>query len=134
MVEIAVTLSVIGIIAGIVVPRVNPLLDAAATRAAASELLASLAAARHSALAESRVVAVRLDGAAGSFTVFAGSDTILVRPVRAEHGVEFESTRDSIAYGASGRGYGAANTTVILRRGAVAETVVVSRLGRARWR
>ncbi len=134
LVEIAVTLSVIAIISGIAIPRVSPMLDAAAARSAASELLASIAAARHAAVAESRVVAVRMDSAAGAFTVFAGADTILVRPVRAEHRVEFVSTRDSIAFGPSGRGYGAANTTVVLSRGAVAETVVVSRLGRARWR
>ena len=40
---------------------------------------------------------------------------------------------DTVTYGASGRGYGAANSTIVLSRGAAAETVFVARLGRARW-
>ena len=52
---------------------------------------------------------------------------------RAELGVAFTASRNSVIYGASGRGYGAANSTIVLSRGAAAETVYVARLGRARW-
>ena len=65
-------------------------------------------------------------------TVFAGPDTIERRPLGTVHGVRLTVTRDSIAYAANGMGYGAANTRVILSRGAAAETVTVSRLGRVR--
>jgi hypothetical protein len=41
-------------------------------------------------------------------------------------------TRDSIAFYPSGLGYGAANTRLIVSRGAAAETVTVSRAGRVR--
>jgi hypothetical protein len=47
--------------------------------------------------------------------------------------VAVASSRDTVTYGASGRGYGAANSTIVLSRGAAAETVFVARLGRARW-
>ncbi|MBK5189740.1 MAG: hypothetical protein JJD97_15970, partial [Gemmatimonadaceae bacterium] len=53
--------------------------------------------------------------------------------LRTELGVAFAASRDTVTYGASGRGYGATNSTIVLRRGAAAETVYVARLGRARW-
>ena len=48
------------------------------------------------------------------------------------HGVSLVTTRDSIAFDARGLGYGAANLTLVARRGAAADTLVVSRLGRTR--
>ena len=48
------------------------------------------------------------------------------------YGVNFSTTRDSIAFTSGGLGYGAANTQIILRRGVAADTIAVSRLGRAR--
>ena len=61
------------------------------------------------------------------------TDTLLIRPLSAVHpGVTLEASRDSIAYAASGLGWGAANSTVVARHGVAAETVWVSRLGRVR--
>ena len=74
-----------------------------------------------------------MDSTAGLLRILAGADTLLVRPLRAELGVVFAASRDTVTYGASGRGYGAANSTIVLSRGAAAETVYVARLGRARW-
>ena len=48
------------------------------------------------------------------------------------HGVTLSATRDSMAYAPNGLGYGASNLSIIVRRGAVTDTVVVSRLGRVR--
>jgi hypothetical protein len=76
--------------------------------------------------------AVRLDADRASVPVHAGADTALRRPLAAAHGVTLATTRDSAAYAPSGLGFGASNLSAVLRRGGVAETVVVSRLGRVR--
>jgi hypothetical protein len=52
--------------------------------------------------------------------------------VGALYGVRLEPSRDSMAYAPSGLGWGGANLRVVVRRGAAADTVVVSRLGRVR--
>jgi hypothetical protein len=52
--------------------------------------------------------------------------------VQALYGVRVTASRDSMAYDARGLGYGAANLSVVVHRGRVAETVYVSRLGRVR--
>jgi 23S rRNA (cytidine1920-2'-O)/16S rRNA (cytidine1409-2'-O)-methyltransferase len=59
-------------------------------------------------------------------------DTLLDLPLGARYGIALSSTRDSIAYGPTGRGYGASNTTITIRRNGAADTIVVSRLGRVR--
>ena len=58
-----------------------------------------------------------MDSTAGLLRILAGADTLLVRPLRAELGVAFAASRDTVTYGASGRGYGAANSTIVLSRG-----------------
>jgi hypothetical protein len=61
--------------------------------------------------------------------VHRGLDTLAVADF-VQRGVRLESTRDSMAYGASGLGVGAANLRIILSRGSRADTLTVSRLGR----
>ena len=58
-------------------------------------------------------------------------ELIVVR-LGSSHGVMLSASRDSMAYAPNGLGYGAANLTIILRRGESAETIFVSRLGRVR--
>jgi hypothetical protein len=47
--------------------------------------------------------------------------------------VSLSTSRDSLAFDVRGLGYGAANLTLVARRGAAADTLVVSRLGRVRY-
>lgn len=108
-------------------------LDRSAVRNARIQLVSALGAARGSAQSRAERVSVAMDSSAGLLRVLAGADTLLVRSLRAELGVAFIASRDTVTYGASGRGYGATNSTIVLRRGAAAETVFVARLGRARW-
>jgi prepilin-type N-terminal cleavage/methylation domain-containing protein len=108
-------------------------LDRSAVRNARMQLIATLGAARSSAQSRAERVSVAMDSSTGLVRVLAGADTVLIRSLRAELGVAFTASRDTVTYGASGRGYGATNSTIVLRRGAAAETVFVARLGRARW-
>lgn len=77
-------------------------------------------------------MAVRLDSAAGTAVVHAADDTLRRLPLAAQYGVRLTATRDSMTYAPPGLGVGAANLRVTLTRGAAAETVTVSRLGRVR--
>jgi Tfp pilus assembly protein FimT len=106
--------------------------DGAAVRAAGAELRAAFAAARALAALRGAPAAVRLDSAAGAAAVHAGADTVRRLALRARYGVRLAATRDSMAYAPPGVGRGAANLRAVLTRGAAADTVVVSRLGRIR--
>jgi len=133
LLEQLVVLAVMTILLTLVGPRTLSALDRSAVRNARRELVSALGSARGSAQSRAERVMVAMDSAGGLLRILAGSDTLLVRPLHAELGVVLAASRDTITYGASGRGYGAANSTIVLSRGTAAETVYVARLGRARW-
>ncbi|MDQ2931058.1 MAG: type II secretion system GspH family protein [Gemmatimonadota bacterium] len=133
LLEQLVVLTVFAILLTIVGPRTLTALDRSAVRNARIQLVSVLGAARGSAQSRAEKVSVSMDSTAGLLRILAGADTLLVRPLQTELGVAFAASRDNVTYGASGRGYGAANSIIVLSRGAAAETVYVARLGRARW-
>ena len=132
LIEVGVTLGILGLMAGLTFPRFESYRNRVAVDAATSSTLSLLAAARNAALRRATRTAVHFDTAAAVVLVVADVDTLERRPLRDIHGVSLAATRDSIAFAANGLGYGAANTQIILRRGAAADTIAVSRLGRAR--
>lgn len=132
LIEVGVTVGILGVMASLTFPRFGSYRDRIAVDAATSSTMSLLVTARHAALRRATRTAVHLDSTLGTVLIVAGIDTLERRPLREVHGVEFSTTRDSIAFASSGLGYGAANTQIILRRGAAADTIAVSRLGRAR--
>ena len=132
LIEIGVTVTILGLMAGLTFPRFGSYRDRVAVEAATASTLSLLATARHAALRRATLTAVHFDTAGAIVLIAAGIDTIERRPLRDVHGVSFSTSRDSIAFASSGLGYGAANTQIILWRGAAADTIAVSRLGRAR--
>ena len=130
--EIIIALCMLGIVTAVAGLRVADFRDRSSVRRAAGETVATFAAARRWSLSRSVRTAVSIDTAAATLLVRSYGDTILLRRLRASHGVGLSTSRDSMAYAPNGLGYGASNLTVVLRRGAAAETVVVSRLGRVR--
>ncbi|HET7584444.1 MAG TPA: type II secretion system protein [Gemmatimonadaceae bacterium] len=130
--ESLVALVVMGIVLAIGLPRLGTLRDAAAVRAATTEVESAIATARQLAIARRRRVAVRVDALRGTAAVFAQRDTFQLRRLRERHHVTVRATRDSIAFTPLGLGYGAANTSIIVARGQFEDTVVLSRLGRMR--
>jgi len=133
LLEQLVVLVVMAILLTLAGARTLSSLDRSAVRNARMQLVSTLGAARGSAQSRAERVFVAMDSTAGLVRVLAGADTLLVRSLRTELGVALSASRDTITYGASGRGYGATNSTIVLRRGGAAETVFVARLGRARW-
>ncbi len=108
------------------------LFDATIVRAAARDVADQFAVARDHAIEQGVRTAVRIDTRAGRIVVHADGDTVSRLELRASNAVTILATRDSMAYSGSGLGFGAANLRVIVRRGASADTVTVSRLGRVR--
>jgi len=132
LLELTLALAILGVVSSIAIPGMVRTRDRAAVHGATSALVSTLADARHQALRWQRRTAVRFDTATAATVVHAGADTLTRIPLRDIYQVSLDATRDSIAFYPSGLGYGAANTRLIVSRGAAAETLTVSRAGRVR--
>ena len=130
--ELLVVIGIVGILFCLAAVRVRSAADAAATRAASSEAVTAFARARQAAMSRGSAAAVHIDSARGTIEVHAESVVVLARDLHALYGVALAATRDSMAYDPRGLGVGAANLSLVLRRGRAADTLFVSRLGRVR--
>ncbi len=129
--ELLIVLAVTAILTGLALPAVAGLRDRLTVRLAAVDAARALADARTIALTAARRTAVRIDALSNTLTVYAGTDTI--RIVRlSEYGVRLHTTRDSVAFGPTGIGWGAATATITLTRGSASTALAVSRIGRIR--
>ena len=133
LIELCLVLTIIGLVTTIAVRELGLYLDRAAARAAIVEAAAVVARARDEAVAQRIPASVRLDTVADALELRMGGVTISRSALGHAHGVSLSANRDSLAYDARGLGYGAANLTLVARRGRAAESLVVSRLGRLRW-
>ena len=131
-IELLVVLTLLGVLLAIAVTTGSAQIHRAAVHSAAREATDAFAAARDHALAHGTRSAVRINSANARLVVHSGSDTLARHLLGDVHRVQIESSRDSMAYAPSGLGWGAANLRLVIRRGAAAETVTVSRLGRVR--
>jgi prepilin-type N-terminal cleavage/methylation domain-containing protein len=135
LVELVVVLAVSGTLLAIAVPRWAGFRDGVAVRQATLEVATFYQAARHGAIRRATRVRVELRGDS-LVAAYEGSadSTFLAWPGPARHGVALLASRGVIRLDPVGLGYGAANTTIVLRRGAVAESLTTSRLDRLkRW-
>ena len=132
LLETLLVVTIIALITGVAIPRTRYLLDAIAVRGAAEEVATILQFARHSAMTRGERISVDIDSAPARVTMRAGGDTIRSRNENAIHGVRFRVTRSPVVYTQLGMAFGVSNLSVFVTRGAAAETVVVSRLGRVR--
>lgn len=131
MVEQTVAMTLTAIVMGMSVVAGARALDATAVRTASRAIVELFALARESAAATGRHVAIRFRPASGLVIVHAAGDTLARFDVQ-ERGIRMTATRDSMAYAPSGLGFGAANLRVVLTKGASADTITVSRLGRVK--
>lgn len=130
--ELLLTCTLIGLVAGIAVPRAGAALDAVRLEQAAHEVAAAVTLARAAAIRRGAYADLIIDDARGALRVVSGGDTLLARDLRAMHRVALRASRDTITYAPNGLGWGIANSTIVVAIGARAETVTVSRLGRLR--
>ena len=131
-VEMIVVLAVTAVLLGIIVPTAGRLRDGIAVRNATAEALSAFATARQSAMVRGAAVGIGVDRPPGYVTVATGGEILMQRDLESIYGIALSSTRDSTAYSPLGHGLGAANLSLVIARGRVAETIFVSREGRVR--
>ena len=135
LIEMLTVLILIGCLAGWAVPKVSAWTDWIAVEAASREATTFYAAARFA--AAQRGTRIRVQFAADSLrAVFEGAhDSVFrTRPGPRWRGVSLTATQAVVRIGSSGYGWGAGNTTLVLKRGKVVDSIIISRLGRLRWR
>jgi hypothetical protein len=132
LVELVVVLSVLALVSAIGVRALGRQLDRLAVDNAIAEAAGAVARARDEAVARHAVVSLRIDTAEGSLTLHTRGTRLARHALGHAHGVSLGTSRDSVVFDARGLGYGAANLTMVARRGSAADTLVVSRLGRVR--
>ena len=131
-IEMLVVVSMIALMIGITIPTFGRLRDGISVRNATAEAMSAFAVARQSALVRGARAGIGIDKPPGYITVAIGGELLLQRNLEGMYGVSLVSTRDSTAYSQLGHGFGAANLSLVIARGRVAETIFVSREGRVR--
>jgi prepilin-type N-terminal cleavage/methylation domain-containing protein len=132
LLELMLTLAVIGILTSIGVPRAASLVDRVSVKGAAQDVVAALGAARAASARRAAYASFVADPRTGHVRAVIGGEIVLDRNLAATRGVRLEASRESVTFSPGGLGWGAANTTVIVSRGARSDTIVMSRLGRVR--
>lgn len=132
LLETILVVTIIGILTGFAIPNTRRALDRIAVSNATADAVSTLELARHLAMTRGERVSVDIDSGHARLTLRAGADTIRQRDEKAIHGVRYAPSRSPVVYSPLGLGFGVSNLTLIVTRGAAAETVTVSRLGRVR--
>lgn len=134
--ELVVVLVVTGLASLLALPRFSDYLDWIATDAAARDITVALAVARETAVAQGTLVRLEISADSLSVQVDDSLGWLSWRrfPGPASRGVTVEVSNPEVVFSPNGVGWGASNTTVVLRRGSHEERVTTSRIGRVkRW-
>lgn len=136
LIELIVVLVVIGVTSALALPHLRDALDRIAVDGTAADVTTALAVARNAAVMSG--TRARLVISAESLRIELWADTAWAPrktwPGPLAHGVALEVSNAMVVFGPTGMGWGASNTTVVLRRGAHSATLTTSRLGRVkRW-
>ncbi|MDB4916714.1 MAG: hypothetical protein JWM95_4358 [Gemmatimonadetes bacterium] len=133
LVELVLVMAIIGLTTLMGITQLQRYLDRIATRDAIRAAGAVVARARDEAVALHATVSVRIDTSTASLDLISRGARFAHTPLGDTHRVTLSTTRDSITFDVRGLGYGAANLTLVARRGSARDTLVVSRLGRVRY-
>lgn len=132
LIELVLVVMIIGLTTLMGIGQLQRHLDRIATRDAVRSAGSVVARARDEAVALHTAVSVKIDTLSASIELRAHGASFARTPLGDVYGVKLVTTRDSITFDVRGLGYGAANLTLIARRGSARDTLVVSRLGRVR--
>lgn len=134
--ELAIVLAVIGSLTALSLPKLGGALDRLAVNRATREAMTFYQRARMAAVFRSQRVRVEFnqDSLRATFEGIKDS-TFMSWPGPARHRVRLSASRSVIRIHPTGIGWGAANVKLLFRRGAAAESLTTSRVGRLRrWR
>ena len=137
LLELLIVLTIVGLLAGMVVPSAASMADRLTVEHEAARLLVAYRSAWLTARVQHRLallritpdsLAIRTVGSAGA------ADTLLtwLAPGPIAAGVQLRSPAHTTVFAPDGIAMGFANTTLVLERGRTVRRVVVSRLGRVR--
>src|SRR5947208_7729556 len=136
LLEMIVVTAIAALLLAFWLPRAARLMDWIETERAVRDVTTAFAVGRNGAILQSTRARIVID-----------TDTLRIDRLGAEgwepwwrtpgpsrHGVALETSNPIVIFGPTGMGWGASNTTVVLRRGSQAETITMSRVGRVkRW-
>ena len=131
--ELILVMVVIGLTSLLGIGQLRLYLDRVATRDAVRAAGNAIERARDEAMALQTPVSVKIDTAAVTLELLTRGLALGKASLGELHGVAISTTRDSITFDVRGLGYGAANLTLVARRGRATDTLVTSRLGRVRY-
>jgi Tfp pilus assembly protein FimT len=132
LVELTLTVALLGIVAAVSVPRIASAVDRLSVRGASQDVVLALAAARAAASRRGEYISFLADPRAGRVRVVSAGETLFERDLARLRGVRLDASRESVTFAPTGLGWGAANTTIIVSRGGCSDTITTSRLGRLR--
>ena len=134
LVELAVVICIACIVIALTVPRAAHFMDWIATDHAVRQVSTALAVARHGAVMQSTRARLTISGDSLRIDRLAGTAWVpwWRQAGPASVGVALLVSNPIVQFGPNGIGWGASNTTVVLRRGSQVETITVSRVGRVK--
>ena len=132
LVELMLVLAVVGVLAGIAVPALSPILDGIEIDAAAGHIVAAHQRARLLAITRGQVVRLSIDAARLAIYPRTGTLPLWSEAGPAEHRVTLSGPPRQFMFSPQGFTLGLSNASLPLSRGASRRTVVISRLGRVR--
>ena len=132
LIELILVMAIMSLVSLTALHGLRATLDHVATQDAVQAAASVIARARDEAVALHTPVSVKVDTVVATLELLSRTGTLGRVALGSLHGVALSTTRDSITFDVRGLGYGAANLTLVARRGVAADTLFVSRLGRVR--
>jgi prepilin-type N-terminal cleavage/methylation domain-containing protein len=132
LLELLVVVCIAAVLAAFLTPRAARWVDWLATERAARDVTAALDVGRNGAVLQSTRARITISADTLRIDRFGpqGWQPWWRTPGPASHGVTLEVSNPIVVFGPTGMGWGASNTTIVLRRGSQAETITMSRVGR----
>ena len=131
IIELIVVVTLVAVVVGFAMLAGRGVLDRVAVAQGRERIVAFYNRSRTAALLNRSIVTLRIS--TDSLVARTRSGMLMTRaPGTRTLGVTTTATRDTVRIGINGLGYGASNSTVVLERGAVSDTLFISRLGRIR--
>jgi len=134
LLELMVVVALAAILVAFWVPRAADLMDWIETERALRDVTTALAVGRNGAVLQSTRARITLAPDTLRIDRFGaqGWEPWWRVPGPSSRGVTLLTSNTVVIFGPTGMGWGASNTTVILRRGSQAETITLSRVGRVK--